>query len=521
MPNVDQIFTPTDGLNLDIAPDQLPPSFISGGENIIPVTEGIAKCFTLSGSQISPLTEATHIGHFEDQSYESNWYILGNTEAEYYDGIAYSDATPTVDFTADILTPWSSVNFNGVIAVNNSNDPIHFLNVSNVFEIHAPVNGPPSFRFRRIGTFKSFLIGYGTSQAGGNFNDSRLVWSDQADPGTMPTDWAIGDPTSLSGSTIIASPGTILSGLELGDFNVIYKSDSIWSQRFVGGQFLFKFERRFANTGILSPESVGLFEDQHFVVTQNDIIVHNVFQKQSVADQKVREFFFNDLSTENWNLTRVIVNEGMQEIYVLYPSRGSETLDKCLIWRWEHNSWGFKDISGLGIIASSIGNIVETPPDDWNSQDGPWERDGVWRADPNELFSQKVIFSRGQGVSLAQVGIEGLQFGEAMTSIIERQAVPFGVSRNGERFQDYIKVKSIINIWVFAKTESPFQLEIITQEDIDSDIVVSDPITFDVSAQRKASTMISGVLVGFRITTSAARFILRKIEYEYQFMGEF
>ena len=67
--------------------------------------------------------------------------------------------------------------------------------------------------------------------------------------------------------------------LPLGDVNIVYKEDSIWSMAFEGGQSIFGFRQLFDDVGILGRHCAKSFNNKHFVVSEDDVYVHDGVEK--------------------------------------------------------------------------------------------------------------------------------------------------------------------------------------------------------------------------------------------------
>ena len=106
----------------------------------------------------------------------------------------------------------------------------------------------------------------------GIFNPRMVKWSQAADPGTYPNSWDETDPATGAGEvTLKRTEGEIQTGAQLGNSFLIYKTDSVISMRFIGGQDIFRFDTIFSDFGALSRHAVGVMRKSHLVVTETDV----------------------------------------------------------------------------------------------------------------------------------------------------------------------------------------------------------------------------------------------------------
>lgn len=122
---------------------------------------------------------------------------------------------------------------------------------------------------------------------------------------------------------------------------------------YVGGLLIFQFKKLFSDAGILAPECAVEFEGKHFVITQDDIFVHNGSTRQPIASARTKKFLIEEISSTNPLATKVFAYTPAKEIWVTYVGNGqtdpdnpdlSWTCNKCAVWNWEWDTWTFFDI---------------------------------------------------------------------------------------------------------------------------------------------------------------------------------
>ena len=101
-----------------------------------------------------------------------------------------------------------------------------------------------------------------------------IKWSDAAEPGTIPQEWAPAPSNQAGSVSCAATPGAVVDGLTLRQQFIVYKQSSTFSLDFIGGQFIFGLRLLFANIGALSRNCVVEFEGKHAVLSDGDFIVH-------------------------------------------------------------------------------------------------------------------------------------------------------------------------------------------------------------------------------------------------------
>lgn len=196
----------------------------------------------------------------------------------------------------------------------------------------------------------------------------RLRWSNFADENAAPFLWDdfadLRDPDSDTNSegTIEAlqngyagyidladSNGGLIDMLPLKDYLFVYTE----FETYVGTPTMnayqpFQFKKLFNDSGILAPECVTEVEGSHFVVTQNDIILHNGASKKSIASNRVKNKIISEISKINPAATKVHLHSDQKEVWILYVAPGSAkeswACNKAAIWNYEFDTWSFCDI---------------------------------------------------------------------------------------------------------------------------------------------------------------------------------
>ena len=205
----------------------------------------------------------------------------------------------------------------------------------------------------RIRAYKNYLVALDLTEAGVGY-PQRVRWSDISYVNGLPTNWYQDSETNDGGFNDLSDAnGRIVDGLPLRDSFVVYTDQETYLMEYIGGINIFQFKKLFSESGILAPECVAEFEQKHFVITKDDIFVHNGSSKQPVASGRVKQYLIEEISSTNPYATKVFAYTPRKEIWITYvgPGQKSETnsdlgwtCNKCAIWNWEWDTWYFTDI---------------------------------------------------------------------------------------------------------------------------------------------------------------------------------
>jgi hypothetical protein len=269
-------------------------------------------------------------------------------------GTTHADITNAGgDYTGDETDHWNGGVFHGIPVINNGVDNPQMWNLPGLGTALVDITAwPASTSAKVVRPFRNFLVALDVTKAGVRY--SRMVkWSHRADPDAMPDSWDETDATKDTGEqSLEEGEEELVDCATLGNSNYIYTEVAAWEQALIGGPSIFAFRKKFPSVGMLTQGCAGKFQRRHFVVTANDIVVHDGSQVQSVADGIVRKWFFANLSSSNFRQTRVIPQHSNSEMWICFPSTGASAIDTALVWNWVFNSWtgymGSRADGGLG-----------------------------------------------------------------------------------------------------------------------------------------------------------------------------
>ena len=133
--------------------------------------------------------------------------------------------------------------------------------------------------------------------------------------------------------------------------------------------------------GAQTIDAVQEFDGKHIVIGASDIFVFagHPGSIQSIADMRVRRFFFQDLDPAHEQNLFTLLNRRRDEIWINYPSLARPNNGQCsrtLIWNYRNNTWTVRDQSPF-----------------WNGVMSPIQPDET--VDPNEFFPLLITTTDG------------------------------------------------------------------------------------------------------------------------------
>jgi hypothetical protein len=190
--------------------------------------------------------------------------------------------------------------------------------------------------------------------------------SDIAQPGAVPTNW---NPFAAGVTTadeyILSSTGVIRDIVELQGRAYIYTTHSIHSLTPTNSTSVpFSLNVVSSAYGAQSMDSVVEVDGKHIVVGSNDIYVFSGHpgNLQSIADDRVRYYFYDNLNKDYANSVRVIRYNRYNEVWFNFPNNDSVNgeLNETLIWNYRTNLWTKRIISDFQGITTGLVEVNDS-----------------------------------------------------------------------------------------------------------------------------------------------------------------
>ena len=362
------------------------------------------------------------------------WYYAGTAKIYRQSGSStHTDFTRASggDYSTNLTTigNWTGTIYNGLpILCNGVDDPqvLATVSASNFSDL---TNWPSNTTCKTIKAFGNYLMALNLTESSTEL-PNKVRWGDAAENFALPSSWTASATNDAGSITIGDESDFIVDGLALKQSFIIYKENSTWFAQYIGGNLVFSFQKLFNDTGVFTRNCIAEFDGNHFVVTQGDLIVHNGVSKKSVATDLIKRQLFDDINSAYYNLTFCTHNVQQSEMWVCYPSIGSQYCNKALIYNYVNNSFTFRDLPniyhiGPGIVDPGATSVV------WSGQSATWTAySGTW-GDRQYNPTERSILMAGVADTKLYRGDFGQQFaGENYITTIERKGLTLDGNTN-------------------------------------------------------------------------------------------
>lgn len=259
-----------------------------------------------------------------------------------------------------------------------------------------------------------------------NENKAPSLWDDYAYDRLTTSDLSaniVGQTEALENGyagyiDLADSNGSLIDVLPLKDYLFVYTEFETYIGSPTNNTYQpLMFKKLFNDSGILAPECAVEVEGGHFVVTQNDVILHNGASKKSIASNRVKNLLINEICLVNPLATRVHLHQDKKEVWVLYVGPGepkeSFACNKAAVWNYEFDTWSFRTIPYAQCIGLVDPPVLERGPIWADFQEITWDNPSinqlVWRKDANN-FRQRITIVGSFLKGFYQVDVGALDY---------------------------------------------------------------------------------------------------------------
>lgn len=385
---------PTRGVAADPPANEVSEEFYTGARNVH-FREGFAS--RVLGSRAAYGTIPVDVLHMLNARLATTnfWLFFGADE------IHANETSNSDDVTGAALTPvtqpwqWSTTLLNGVPVVTNGLDLPRYWAGAVVTPFADLPGWPAGTVCKSIVAFQFHLVALDIDGPAGHFED-QVKWSDAAEPGAVPATWTPGADNEAGDAIIGDAPGPNLCGVPLRGSLFIYKRSSVYSMDYIGGEDVFQFRQVFSNTGALTRHSVAdLSDGRHFVVGDGDIYITDGVGRRSVAQDRMRDFVFNQLDQDNYENLFCVYHRAKNEVWVCFPEQGSQYCTLAAVYDVAHDAFGVRVLPD--VTCAAIGVVNDTSPSEaWVDQTYTWaSASRLWNQPNYSLAVESLVIGYG------------------------------------------------------------------------------------------------------------------------------
>lgn len=342
--------------------------------------------------------------------------------------------------------------------------------------------------------FKNLLVAANITKGTTNY-PFMVKWSSLADPGSLPTTWDPTDATKEAGEFDVGDgQDPIIDILGLKESLIVYKESSTHAINFVGGQFVLSSRKVFGMSGLMNKNCAVDVDAFHFAVTGSDIVVHDGYNATSILDKRARRFFFQDIDVTNRGNAFCFLNPFLNEIFVAYPSIGSTSCNKALVYNFVDKTVSFRTLPNVNHAA--FGPVDNTLGGTWNADNDPWSSDlTAWNGPDFTPDTVRVIMGSAD-IKLFMLDASASFDGALPIAYLEKRGIDFGQP-------EVYKLVTGLRLRIYGNIGETVIVKVGFSNDPYADPTYTTS-TFTIGTDLKVDCLVSGRYMALRIETGTA-----------------
>jgi len=180
-----------------------------------------------------------------------------------------------------------------------------------------------------------FAIAFGCDDYDSDVLDPMLVrWSDQEDYAT----WAPAI-TNQAGSYRLSRGSTIVTAVQTRQEFLVLTDAAAYSMQFIGAPYVWSFQLMADNISIMSPRAAAVAGNMVFWMGTDKF--YSYTGRLETLECPIWSYIFNDIGRDQSYQVFSGTNEGFNEVWWFYCSKGSTKIDKYIIFNYVESTWAY------------------------------------------------------------------------------------------------------------------------------------------------------------------------------------
>jgi hypothetical protein len=377
-------------------------------------------------------------------------------------------------------------------------------------------NWDSTHRCRSLRSYGDQLIALNMTEGSTNF-PTRVRFSDITTANSVPGSWDAADTTKSAGfNDLVQIPTEIIDGMSLGSNFIIYSSDQTWLMEFVGGTFIFNFRKLFNDAGVINQNCVVEAEGKHYVFGAFDIYIHDGTSKQSICDERTKNFIYSNLNNNNADVCFTQHNPVLNEIYFCYMSGDSRVefpnanrCNRAAVYNYRANTWSFMDIPNVSSGTVANVNSVSTYANSattyqltggtYYSQQDSFDRHVIMVGE--DQASDGITSDKMYGVDLSDTGQMAFQLDVEATKPPYLERTGIDLDEGGLAARQYMVVTRLYPQCDTINTaDTTLTFEFGASDIPRATPVYGSPVTYNIPTEHKIDSRAAGRYLSYRMT---------------------
>lgn len=409
---------------------------------------------------------------------------------------------------------WTSTVLGGIPILNPGNvtDPPQYWDLNLANKCVALSNWPSNTWCKSLRSYRNFLVALNVTKSSTNY-PYMVKWSHPSDPGALPSSWDPTDATKDAGEFDLSDGyDQIIDGLALRDSLMIYKEASVWRLDYTGGAFVHRSQKVLGMSGAMNRNCIVEIDGFHVVLTNNDIVMHDGMQANSILDKQTRRWLFQHMDVDNAYQCFVFKNPFFNEVFICYPSIGASVPDSAIVFNYRDRTISKRSMPN--VHHGGYGQVDTTLINSWSSDPDPWSSDlTLWNGPDITPSNSRVLVASSATKMYMLDGAAGFN-GSLPSSYVERRGLSFDAPER-------IKLIKGIRPRIVGNTGDTVTIKIGSQNDPWSEPEYTT-MTHTIGTTVRNECLVAGRYISVRIESGTAySWRMDSYDLDLEYLGEY
>lgn len=211
-----------------------------------------------------------------------------------------------------------------------------------------PVDIPSIQNSLTVSDTSRFILAFGTNDYGSAVLDPMLIrWSNQDDP----YNWTP-DATNQAGSVRLSHGSEIITSIQTRQEIFVLTDSSAYSLQYLGPPYVWQPQLMGDNISVAGPNAVAQASGIVYWMGVDKFYVYD--GRVQTLNCDLRRYVFSDFNQSQRAQVYAGTNEGFNEIWWFYPSAGSTTNDKYVVFNYVEKVWYYGSLARTAWIDSGL-----------------------------------------------------------------------------------------------------------------------------------------------------------------------
>jgi hypothetical protein len=220
----------------------------------------------------------------------------------------------------------------------------------NIATLYGASDVPTVQNYIQVSDTSRFVFAFGCNDYGSPIQDTMLIrWSDQE----SVINWTP-DATNQAGSLRLSHGSAIITALQVRQEILVWTDSTIYSLQYLGPPAVWGSQLLGDNISIMGPNAAALASGVVYWMGKEKFYKYD--GSVSTLSCDLRQYIFSDINLDQNYQIFGSTNEGFNEVWWFYCSKGSTVINKYVVYNYLENIWYYGTMGRTAWLDSGLRN---------------------------------------------------------------------------------------------------------------------------------------------------------------------